>query len=40
MIDFQSVLSTLPIAAKGMAGVFGVIIVIWISIIIMIKVFK
>lgn len=40
MFDFQAIVSTLPIIAKGMAGVFGVIIVIWISIAIMLKAFK
>jgi hypothetical protein len=40
MFDWQAVISTLPIVAKGMAGVFGVIIVIWIAIAIMIRVFK
>ena len=40
MFDWQAVISTLPIIAKGMAGVFGVIIVIWISIVVMLKAFK
>ena len=40
MFDFQAIVHTLPIIAKGMAGVFGVIIIIWISIVIMLKAFK
>lgn len=40
MFDFGAIVPTLPIIAKGMAGVFGVIIVIWVSIVIMLKAFK
>ncbi|HNV34300.1 MAG TPA: hypothetical protein PKK63_02075 [Bacillota bacterium] len=40
MFDVQGMLATLPIAVKGMAGVFSVIIAIWISIVLMIKIFK
>lgn len=40
MFDVQGLVSTFPIMVKGMAGVFSVIIAIWISIVLMIKIFK
>lgn len=40
MFDTDALIMTLPIAIKGMAGVFGVIIAVWIAIVVMIKAFK
>lgn len=40
MINLDALVSTLPIAAKGMAGVFIVIIAIWVSIAVMVRIFK
>lgn len=40
MLNFDALISTLPIALKGMAGVFGVILAIWASIEVLIRVFK
>lgn len=40
MLDFDALVSTLPIAAKGMAGVFIVILVIWASIAALVKIFR
>ncbi|HOA15056.1 MAG TPA: hypothetical protein PLT03_00800 [Bacillota bacterium] len=40
MMDFEALVSTLPIAAKGMAGVFIVIVAIWVSIALMARIFK
>ncbi|MEA4823967.1 MAG: hypothetical protein VB111_07635 [Clostridiaceae bacterium] len=39
-MNFQGLLDVLPIAGAGWAGVFGVIIVIWAAIAMMLRVFK
>lgn len=40
MLNFKALIDTLPIAAKGMAGVFIVILAIWASIVALVRIFK
>ncbi|MDY3287327.1 MAG: OadG-related small transporter subunit [Eubacteriales bacterium] len=39
-MNFQELLDVLPIAGAGWGGVFGVIIVIWVAIALMLRIFK
>lgn len=39
-MNVDAMVATLPIAAKGMAGVFAVILTVWASIAILVKVFR
>lgn len=40
MVNFEAFLDTLPIMAIGMFGIFAVIIAIYLSILLMLKIFK
>ncbi len=39
-MNVEAMVATLPIAAKGMAGVFAVILAVWASIAILVKAFR